>query len=464
MRPLPVAAAVELFAQRAATARPGFAVTDGNYPAVAKICRAIDGLPLAVELAAARMRVLTPSDLAARLDRSLDVLAGGPHDLPARHRSLRATIESSLEVVPDAARTLFAWLGAFPGGCLLADLEAVATALDRDGGWLLAALTDLVDMSLVRVTEDSGAARYVLPDAMRELAVERLGAGHRVRHAVAVHYLRRVPAEDADNVRAATAWALAHEPELLGPATVEALCRYYEVSGRLAEGQAALARAGEAGEPTAWTSAGRLARLRGDLDEAARLAGVALARLDPADHVALCAAHLLLGSVGTDRRDGVAARSTLRVALRHARKAADTRLVGRVLNNLGTLSMELGRLRDAERLLSAALVAKRRSGSGDLDSGRTLFNLAETALAGGEAALAASRALEAGKLLRRAGYDRLAGFYRHYPGARPAAARPHPRGDVRRAPRHPAHRRLPRRPADRRSRRAPAQRGPAHGR
>jgi predicted ATPase/transcriptional regulator with XRE-family HTH domain len=173
VEPLPVPLAMDLFARRAAAVRPDFRLTAANRDAVAAICEQVDGLPLAVELAAARMRLLTPGELAARLGRPLSVLTGGARDLPLRHRSLRTAIESSLEAVDAPARTLFAWLAAFAGGGLLADIEAVAVAFGRDSEWVHGALTELVDISLVRVTGEGGESRYTLPAAMAELAADR---------------------------------------------------------------------------------------------------------------------------------------------------------------------------------------------------------------------------------------------------------------------------------------------------
>jgi predicted ATPase/transcriptional regulator with XRE-family HTH domain len=414
LAPLPVPDAVTLFRTRAASA--GFMVTDADRAAVTAICRRLDGLPLAIELAAARMRLLTPAELLDRLDRPLALLAGGARDLPARQRSLRATIESSLAVVGDAAAALFDMLAVFAGGVALADLEAVTGALGHDRHWLLEALAELVDTSLVRVTSDESGSRHCLPDAMRELAAPRRAAA--VERAVAVHYLARVrqhaaghqpvAGPDFDNVRAALTWAIDREPGLFDPPTVDALHRYHELTGRLAEGQNLLARAAAAGCPPAYVRAGQLARMRGDLTDAARLAGLALTHLAPDDDVGRGSAHLTLGSVNTDRRAARAARTHMRAALVHARRAGDLRLVGQVLNNLGTLSMELGRLDDAERLLGAALEAKRRSAAGDVDRGRTLFNLAETALDAGRFPQAEERARAAVALLL-ARYPRLAG-------------------------------------------------------
>jgi len=419
------AAALDLFTRRAAAVAPDFAVTPGNADAVRAICRQLDGLPLAIELAAARMRLLTPHDLAERLDRTLPVLTGGARDLPDRHRSLRAAVESSVGLVGPDAATVFTWLGAFAGGGRLADIEAVAAALGRDPAWLLGALDELVDTSLVRVADDDGASLYTLPDAMAELAAERLATGSGsavVSRVVAAHYLHRVRQwhedpggpgrsvvhSDAGNLRAALGWAVTQEPELVDGSTVDALHRYFELTGRLAEGQATFVRVALAGAAVGWVRAGHLARLRGNFDEAARLGARAQTAIDATDHGGQALANLLLGSTNTERRRFGPARAHLRAALKHAGRAKDLRLVARALNNLGTLSMEMGRRRDAERLLAAALEAKRRSGAGPVDCGRTLYNLSENALDAGEFELASTRARAAVAELRSGGYVRLA--------------------------------------------------------
>ncbi|WP_162906990.1 ATP-binding protein [Allorhizocola rhizosphaerae] len=420
--PLPLPVAVELFAARAAEVTDGFTLDEGNRDAVAAICRRVDGLPLAIELAAARMRLLTPAELLERLDRPLTLLADGGPDLPARHRSLHATISSSLDVVTPAAGALFDLMGAFSGGVGLDDVESVAGDLGHDRGSLLEALAELIDIYLVRAAATAGETRYTLPDTVRDIARERLANGtawDRAHRALAKHYLTRVADQgservlatrDAANVRSAIGWAVAHEPDLFAEAVVNGLVRYYEVAGRLTEGVAALSRVAERGQPKAWVYAGHLARLRADFTAARRLGSLALQGLAPTDHAGRCRTHLMLGSVATDLRELTTSRRELHAALVHARRAGDVRLVGRVLNNLGTLSMELGRLDDAERLLRAALEAKRRGDGGDIDRGRTLFNLAETAVDAGRFEVGLAYAEEAMQRLLAGGYCRLAAF------------------------------------------------------
>jgi predicted ATPase/transcriptional regulator with XRE-family HTH domain len=420
--PLPEPAALDLLVRRATAVAPDFRLTDDNTDAVRAVCRRVGGLPLALELAAAKMRVLTAAELLARLDRQLRVLTGGPLDLPPRHRSLRAAIESTLELLSGDARTLFDWLGVFSGGGRLADIEAVAATLGYDADWVLAALTELVDTSLARPAVQAGASRFTLPDTMAELAAETLDDGSdaaAVRTAVATrfwHLLLRwavdptgpaatITGTDAANLRSAVAWLLQAAPESVDRTAIDALHHYYEVTGRYVEGQETLARAGQ---PLAAVRAGQLAVLRGDLDGADRLGDAALSRLDPADHVDRAHARLLLGTVASDRREMGQARRNLRAALVEARRAKDLHLTGRVLNNLGVVSATQGRLTAADRLFVAALQAKQRSGAGPAELGRTLNNLAQLAFESGRYEAAVERATSASERLCAAGRGRTA--------------------------------------------------------
>ncbi|MFG1610384.1 ATP-binding protein [Actinoplanes sp. NPDC049265] len=276
-------AALTLLVDRTAQVRPGFRLDAANRADLAMICRTVEGLPLAIELAAARLRVLAPAELVTRLHRQLDVLADGLRGTQERHRSLRATIEYSLTVVPDGARTLFGWLSLFPSGVCLADLEPVVTGLGRDQSWLLAGLAELLDASLLRARYAPEQTRYRLPDPMRDLARELLD-GHE-RWAVGQHmahrYLQRIREAadvadegcrlldaDVDNVRAALRWTLRHEPASVDERTVDALFRYWDSRGRCAEGQTLLVAAADAGVPAAGLALLRAGTMSSMLDDA----------------------------------------------------------------------------------------------------------------------------------------------------------------------------------------------------
>lgn len=220
--------AVRLFVDRAQAVRPDFTLTDELAPVVAEICRRLDGLPLAIELAAAQVRMLTPQAIASRLDRRFHLLTGGARDLPQRQRTLRGTIEWSYDLLDEADRVLFERLGVFAGGWTLDAAEAVCAG---DGGPdVIEGLASLVEKSMVR----QGRAAQVEPgfemlETMREFALERLenrGEAERVRRAHALFFERlaldaepllrtgeqdrcaeRLAAEN-DNLRAAMRWSL----------------------------------------------------------------------------------------------------------------------------------------------------------------------------------------------------------------------------------------------------------------
>ena len=165
--------AVRLFAERAAAAKAGFAVTAENAPAVAEICVRLDGLPLALELAAARIPALPPAALLSRLDRRLKLLTGGARDLDERQRTLRATVEWSYELLAEPERMLFARLGVFMGGCTLEAAEAVCDFDGELGIDVLDGLTSLLDMSMLRQAEDAdGEPRFWMLETIREYARE----------------------------------------------------------------------------------------------------------------------------------------------------------------------------------------------------------------------------------------------------------------------------------------------------
>jgi predicted ATPase/class 3 adenylate cyclase len=166
-------AAVRLFAERAAAVRPGFSADGGDEAVVAEICRQLDGLPLAIELAAARVRVLAPRALLARLSQRLDVLGSGPVDLPPRQRTLRATMEWSHALLQAHEQALFARLAVFASGW---PLDAAETICGRDGEPdVLDTLSALVDASLV-VSDAAAEPRLTMLETVRVYAVERLSA------------------------------------------------------------------------------------------------------------------------------------------------------------------------------------------------------------------------------------------------------------------------------------------------
>ncbi len=170
-------AAVRLFIERAVAVRPGFSVTNENAPAVAAISARLHGMPLAIELAAARIKLLSPDAILVRLDHQLDVLAAGARDLPERQQTLRGAIAWSYDLLDEGGKRLLDRLSVFAAGCDLASAEAICGPSSEIGGDILDGLMALVDQSLVKVEESAaGETRFRLLDTIREYAAEQLEA------------------------------------------------------------------------------------------------------------------------------------------------------------------------------------------------------------------------------------------------------------------------------------------------
>ena len=218
--------AVELFIDRALAAGSDLDLDHDELETIAEICRRLDGIPLAIELAASRTKVVGPSELLRRLDRRLSFLTGGPRDLPLRQQTLRSTIAWSQDLLEDSERRLFAWLGVFAAGF---SLDAAETVCTDNGPAVLDGIASLVDKSLLR-TEDPlhGQPRFTMLQVVRDFALEQLdalGDTERLRRAHADYYegviiaaepdLRRDPSPvieqyhaDLPNIRAVLRWSL----------------------------------------------------------------------------------------------------------------------------------------------------------------------------------------------------------------------------------------------------------------
>ena len=253
---------IELFVERARAARQEFTLTDENAPAIAAICRRLDGLPLAIELAAARVNVLVPSQILARLDDRLTLLGSSRRDLPDRQRSLRGAIDWSHELLSEAERVLFRRLSIFSGG---ADLEAIQAVVDLQDGPpdsdVLDLLTGLVDRSLLRSAHEGGTARLRMLETIREYASERLaGAGEaadlEARHAAYYTALAESAADmikdprqdelldqfdrELGNLRAAITWSLRTGHPDTGLRLATALNDFWHLRNHIAEAVRAL--------------------------------------------------------------------------------------------------------------------------------------------------------------------------------------------------------------------------------
>ena len=204
--------AVALFIQRAQAVKSEFYVSNANAPAVAEICVRLDGLPLAIELAAARIKVLPPQALLARLGQRLAVLTSGAHDVPARQQTLRNTIEWSYQLLQASEQRLFRRLSIFVGGCTLEAVEAVCAALDSDPAarQVLDGIASLIDKNLVQPTEQDGnEPRLIMLESIHEYGLELLSASEEMemtRQVHAAYYL--VLAERAESELQGTQQAL----------------------------------------------------------------------------------------------------------------------------------------------------------------------------------------------------------------------------------------------------------------
>ena len=250
--------AVRLFAARAGAVDPEFQLDGDNAAAVAEVCARLDGLPLAIELAAARSKLLPPAAMSLRLDRALDLLVGGAQDLPGRQRTLRATLAWSHDLLNEDERRLFARLAVFSGGWSLEAAEAVCSEDELD---VFETTASLVDKSLVRpLRRPTGEPRFAMLETIREYAAELLetsAEGDVLRRRHCEYFLARVEAaaelfvasadpgdtflglldEEHENVRAALSWAGAAGEVELEVRLAAATRWYWVIRGQLSEGR-----------------------------------------------------------------------------------------------------------------------------------------------------------------------------------------------------------------------------------
>ena len=388
--PLAEDAAVQLFAERSSLL--GARVPDDPHADddVREICNRLDCLPLAIELAAARARVLTPRALRQRLDARLRVLTGGPRDLPARQRTLRETIGWSVDLLPERARTVFAWLAIFPAGALLAAAEDVCGA-DLD------TLSALVDDHLLRREDVGDEPRFGMLETIREYALELLGDDRRAAETAMAEHLAELVATveldsrvsgaalarldpEIDNVRAALELAAAAGDSELELRLAGGLWRYCWVRGIAAEGlrriESALARAGEATTPAlakALQGGAGLAWSIGDFERAKELARTAIPVAAEVGSVwDEMAANTVLGVVANNEGDRDAAR------LHHRRSMELCEQLGLEPHaqklNLGIVALDSAEYEEARGLFEDVLAHHRRTGN-DQGMGFALINL-----------------------------------------------------------------------------------------
>ena len=429
--------AVKLFLQRAQAVQHDFQITPTNAPLLAEICTRLDGLPLALELAAARVRLLSPPALLARLDRRFEVLSGGVHDLPERQRTLRATLEWSYDLLSARERRLFRRLSVFVGGCELSSAEALCRALDPAEINVFEAITSLLDKSLVQQREEAGdEPRLLMLETVREYAWEALAADEEVetvRRAHAAYYLAL--AEEAEpqlygaeqdlwqkrlvreqgNLRAALQWLVAEQTakkKEMALRLASALARFWEVQHRLQEGRTFLERALVGSEETVAPSVRAraletivfVALNQGDTGRAEALGEQSLSLYRQlGDKQRMAVVLLLLGVIARTKGNLVAARSSFEEALALHREMGHTGYTAWTLFHLGLLEEKQGTYPCARIRFEESLALFRQAGDkkGMINA---LYWLAWMVLDQGEATTAATLLEEGCERAREIGY------------------------------------------------------------
>jgi predicted ATPase/tRNA A-37 threonylcarbamoyl transferase component Bud32 len=430
--------AVRLFVERAREVKPNFALTPENASSVAAICARLDGLPLAIELAAARVKLLSPEAILSRLNQRLKLLTGGARDLPTRQQTMSGAVEWSYDLLSESEKQLFRRLAVFAGGFTFEAAEAVCqpvsvrgetqhgsarTRVEQQTTDVLDGITSLVDKSLLVATERQNVGvRLRMLEVVRDYALDRLeataeaepvrrnhaayfvvlaeNAEPHLQGAQPAEWLNRLD-EEHDNLRVALAWSLAHDPATA--ARLGAGIRYFwDFHGYLTEG---LGFAKEIlslreGVPTAarWkllSMAGNMARFQGDHETAREFYETALNEGRAAGDLAQMAVSCRgLGGLAIERGDHAAARTFIEQSLAAAREANDRFGIARSLNMIGDLGRAAGDDDGARPFYEEALLLCRQ-----LDNryaiGNILNNLAAAEYGGGDYAAARSHFAEA---------------------------------------------------------------------
>ena len=338
--------ATTLFVARAQAARPDFCVTAINAPIIAAICTRLDGLPLAIELAAARCNVLTLEAILARLDRRLPLLTGGARDVPYRQQTLRDAIKWSYDLLSEEAARLFVRLAVFCGGCNLAAIEQL------DNGDVLPALTALVESSLVvRVVTDSSEPRYTMLETIREFAAELLVAAPDVAKVRAGHSAYFVGLAQA----AEAGLAGADQAQWLD--TLDRDLDNIRVALRRMLAQADPAEAGRMA-----TALFMFWRSRGYVREGRAYLEAALAHHDLLPPDVHAAAAFCAGFLAVQQGENTHAITLYDSSLRLYRQLGDDDGLARVLNGRGIVALEQGEYVQAAQLLETAVRLRRKTG------------------------------------------------------------------------------------------------------
>ncbi|NTU62910.1 MAG: tetratricopeptide repeat protein, partial [Chloroflexi bacterium] len=404
LEPLSDTEAVQLFVERAQAVSVKFATAGDDAATYSEICRRVDGLPLAIELIAARARTLDPIEMLRQLDRPLQALTHGPSDAPLRHQTLRNAIRWSYDLLQPEEQRVFRQLNVFVGGCTVEAAQAVT----GESTSVLPTLEALYQVSLLQQQLNAGETRFVMLETLREFAAEQFAeqgeaAAARDRHAryfarfaesveMEVHgvaraiWIQRLDA-DHDNLRSAVAWCIEHAP-VIGLQIAAALDRFYLQRGYIREGQtwlkALLDRAYLAPPPLRAKAlmisgillyhSAQYAEATADLTESLGLFETLVH-----DQESLARVHNVLGNVAYDQEQLDEAMAHYRLAIEIRRDLGNLYGVASVLNNLALCSHARGELDEAERLFTESLSLYREID--DLwSAGSSLGNLASLAL------------------------------------------------------------------------------------
>jgi predicted ATPase len=385
--------AVALFVERAQAVKREFALTRENAPAVAAICARLDGLPLAIELAAARIKLLPPSAMLARLESRLNLLTGGARDLPTRQQTLRSTVDWSYGLLNAAEQTLFRRLSVFTGGCTLEGVEAVCDTQGDLGLDVLDGMASMVDKSLAQQVEHVDTeTRFLLLSTIREYALECLVKSNdesAARRAHAAYYLvlAEEGAEDVvahpewldrfeiehDNFRLALDYLIKTGDAEWGLRLGAALFRFWETREHLTEGRDSIARLlaleGTAARPKLRArlsfAAAVLAGEQGDYASAQRLFEESLDTcLELNDNRGIAVALNALAVNARDRGELPVASSLFERCVGLWRNLGDSADIARALSNLANVTKLQGEYARASSLYDECLTMFRKAGDG----------------------------------------------------------------------------------------------------
>jgi predicted ATPase/DNA-binding CsgD family transcriptional regulator len=421
---------VKLFVERAHAVQPSFELTDENAAAVAAICARLDGLPLAIELAAARTRLFSPASLLTRLEHRLRVLTDGPADAPSRQRALRSTIAWSFDLLSEPHQRVFEALGVFAGSFSLAGAEAV---VDPSAPDVLRSLEHLVDQSVLTVgTGADGEPRFRVLETIREFAWDQVHEPERIAlrdrhlaHFVALAERSEAPlrgpdqatwiarlAADQANIRAALAWAQeAHRDESLMRLAAALRKRFWYEAGGLSEGMRWLEAAMDVGsEAPAGLRAKAVLRAAwivwemGEDERAQELFEAGLATADEDDHLGRFEALLGLSyrALGTGGPGLGLATDRMREAIEHARHAGTPGALVEPLTAQGHLAKARGDLDGARAHFEEALDMARKA-EDIWGAGSALLQQGMLALGTGDASRARPLLEESARLAAESG-------------------------------------------------------------